>query len=124
VWFLFSWSVFLAGELPVFSALAGFWKKKIRGRDEEKKSYGVVMLFVGVFVVFWSVSCLTACGAISRLMRLWPPTGPGVFSVTGLSGRVGYQERERTALEMNNLTLYCSGIALKPAMTQEKTASR
>jgi hypothetical protein len=36
---------------------------------EEKKSYGVVMLFVGVFVVFWSASCRTACGAISRLMR-------------------------------------------------------
>jgi hypothetical protein len=27
VWFLFSWSVFLAGELPVFSALAGFEKE-------------------------------------------------------------------------------------------------
>jgi hypothetical protein len=35
-----------------FSALAGFWKKKIRAGMEEKKSYGVVMLFVGVFVVF------------------------------------------------------------------------
>jgi hypothetical protein len=35
-----------------------------------------------------------SCGGINRLMRLWPPTGPGVFSVTGARRlRGGYQER-------------------------------
>jgi cytosine/uracil/thiamine/allantoin permease len=89
----------------------------------EEKKRTVWLTFVAVFVVFWSASCLTACGGINRLMRFWPPTGPGVFSVTGSQAAWVIRNGERTALAMNNLTL-CHGFQFQGRTDPEtKTVS-
>ncbi|VDA77673.1 hypothetical protein BANRA_04984 [Klebsiella pneumoniae] len=37
---------------------------------EEKKAYGLVMVFVGVFVLILVSICRTACGGTGRLTHL------------------------------------------------------
>jgi hypothetical protein len=76
---------------------------------EEKKSYGVVMLFVGVFVVFlvsimsYSLWRDRQVNAFMTTNRAWGS------SATCFSGRVGGQGGERVDLQKNSLPLYCSG---------------
>jgi hypothetical protein len=88
---------------------------------EEKKSYGVVMLFVGVFVVF--LVCVMS-------YSLWRDKQINAFMTTNRAWGIQCDRvsqaawvvkgGERVNLEMNSLPCTAAGIALKPAMTQEK----
>lgn len=89
---------------------------------DEKKSYGVVMLFVGVFVVFL-ISIMS--------YSLWRDKQINAFMATNRAwgiqcDRVSQaawvvKEGERVNLEMNSLPLYCGGYRFEARNDAGKT---
>lgn len=77
---------------------------------DERKSYGMVMIFVGVFVAFL-ISIMS--------YSLWRDKQINAFMATNRAWGIQcdrisqaawvIRNGERTELEMNNLTLYCNG---------------
>ena len=92
---------------------------------DEKKSYGVVMLFVGVFVVFlisimsYSLWRDKQINAFLATNRAW-----GIQCDRSSQAAWVIRNGERTALAMNNLTLYCHGFQFQGRTDPEtKTVS-
>lgn len=89
---------------------------------EEKKSYGVVILFVGVFVVF--LVCVMS-------YSLWRDKQINAFMATNRAWGIQCDRvsqaawvvkgGERVNLEMNSLPLYCSGYRFEARNDAGKT---
>ena len=88
---------------------------------EEKKAYGLVMVFVGVFV-FLLVSIMSyslwrdrQVNAFMTTNRAW-----GIQCDTVSQAAWVIRDGKRVDLQINHLPLYCSGYRLKPVMMQER----
>ena len=92
---------------------------------EEKKAYGLVMTFVAVFVVFlasvmsYSLWRDKQINAFMATNRAW-----GIQCDRSSQAAWVIRNGERTALEMNNMTLYCHGFRFEGRTDPEtKTVS-
>ena len=88
---------------------------------EEKKAYGLVMVFVGVFVFFlvnimsYSLWRDRQVNAFMTTNRAW-----GIQCDTVSQAAWVVRDGERVDLQINHLPLYCSGYRFEAVMMQER----